>query len=104
MNISALTEARALKIHVCNDCGSYVNTYMVKNEIWDKAWPDWRAIRAVLATKHNDTKQKNTICLNLCLPCLSHRLGRKLNINDFDWSIPINRINSDEIYPHVNPL
>lgn len=61
----------------CSDNNDY--KYMVKDEIWLKAVPTYKHLRA------------SRIHVYLCLTCLSTRLGRKLKINDFIPGLPINR-------------
>ena len=60
----------------CNDCNSLPDNYMVKNELWES-----------LGLSYRD---------NLCLSCLTSRLGRRLREDDLmrhptgeTW--PINR-------------
>ncbi len=63
----------------CADCardvmelGEY--SYMVKREVWAQAAPD---------DPRNDT-------FFLCIACLEARLGRQLNLEDFNPAVPLN--------------
>jgi hypothetical protein len=84
---------------------------MVTKEVWDEAWPEYRALRSQL---HRDTRDKadptrelrdtlpgsreelqkkmreHEVFLLLCFCCLEKRLGRNLRSTDFT-DVPINR-------------
>ncbi len=57
----------------CSFCKTYFEPFMVVGPVWRKAMR--------LNERH----------LTPCVPCIQHRLGRPLRIEDFDLSIPINQ-------------
>jgi len=65
----------------CIDCNINGFNYMVKNEVWEKAIPNYNELRKV-------PEEVNPVCL--CIPCLEKRLNRKLTKDDFT-DVPINR-------------
>ena len=74
----------------CFNCGAREESYMVMNQVWLRAWPDYwewrRELRSLLATSANtDGKMR----LLLCLSCLERKLGRPLVVSDFT-DVPIN--------------
>jgi hypothetical protein len=71
---------------VCYDCACTPSDYIVKNEIWDKAFPNYIEVRSKTPVLPGF---KGPIVL-LCLGCLEKRLGRNLKGDDFDFSIPVN--------------
>ena len=80
--ISDNMAARAAKIYKfcdykCDDCGEPVYGYMLKDDIWKIAVPDYEKIL---------TLQKH---FYLCFSCIKHRLGRQLKVTDFT-DAPIN--------------
>ena len=76
----------------CWDCKQRTDPYMVQDDVWLEAWPDymvWREhLTSLLRTKD---KPNNPLRLVLCFDCLERRLGRKLVIYDLT-SAPINRL------------
>jgi hypothetical protein len=59
---------------------------MVRNSVWDAAWPEYHRLRAALKAQHPGVR----FYLLLCFPCLEARLKRKLTIDDFNLNIAIN--------------
>ena len=70
------------KCYKCIDCDDYAGNYMVKNEVWFKAVPDY------VKFKRGAPQDANIVAV--CLPCLERRLNRKLTIDDFS-DAPINK-------------
>ena len=62
----------------CHDCKQSHANYMVYNSVWDLAFPDYAEVK------------RRYGFANLCLECLSSRLGRALTIDDFPH-VPINQ-------------
>jgi len=77
-------KARTLFNGNCYDCGKCSCMYMVHDELWQKAWPEYRELRAELVPKYSFR-----IFLCLCLECLEVRIKRPLLISDFTPA-PIN--------------
>lgn len=75
---------------ICRDCKDYSTPYMVRDEVWNEAWPEYRELRQVLREKHRNTWSEGKSHVYLCLPCLEKRLGRTLMPADFDLELPIN--------------
>jgi hypothetical protein len=63
----------------CFDCRKAHSNYMVKECIWNLAFPDYCKARII----HSD------IFIDLCFECLQRRLGRDLTMDDFT-SAPVN--------------
>jgi len=70
----------------CYDCRNQAVWYMVRNEVWGEAWPDYLKLRTQLRLQN----QGKPVHLLLCFKCLSKRLGRELTIDDFDLNIVSN--------------
>jgi hypothetical protein len=72
----------------CNDCGKLNDSYMVRNDVWRAAWPDYshRKAEALRLYPKPDVRRH----LLLCFRCLEKRLGRTLFPQDFDLTLPIN--------------
>ena len=70
----------------CYDCYSLHGSYMVKPEVWHRAWPESAALRVRLQALF-----PARVHLDLCLNCLVLRLGRDLTLNDFT-DAPINDV------------
>ena len=79
----------------CWDCKGWSHAYMVHDEIWLKAWPDYPTMRlflkSVLCTKSHGREAGGEMRLVLCFECLEKRLGRKLRIVDLT-DYPINNL------------
>jgi hypothetical protein len=70
------------KLWSCHDCSAYPSDdYMVKLATWDEA-----------KGAHGTSRVRGNNEGILCLSCLEKRLGRELTQDDFDFSIPINRV------------
>ena len=70
-----------MKQHLCrcNDCEEPISAgYMVLPAVWQQAWDD-HAEPSAERDRH------------LCLTCLQGRLGRGLELNDFNLMLPINQ-------------
>ena len=68
----------------CVDCDKHMSPYMVKNEVWHKAWSTYRAYLDSIkcpGLRHG----------NLCIKCLAKRLRRPLTIDDFT-DVPSNEL------------
>ena len=76
--------ANAKKRFGCVDCGAD-ERYMLVNEAWHKAFPDYQEVRR----KRKLEDPLNQTCL--CLMCVEKRLGRLLTIEDF-VNYPINKL------------
>lgn len=64
----------------CIDCKKHCGNYMVKNNVWEEAMPDYIEYKKL-------PDEINIV--SLCLGCLEKRLNRKITINDFE-KVPIN--------------
>ncbi len=67
----------------CMDCECSPPYYMVKDEVWWKAVPDYIDVKV--------SRRKDMRFTRLCFKCLSIRLGRPLDISDFS-SAPVNNL------------
>lgn len=87
--------------YFCYDCKGVPSEYMVKDEVWRAAFPDYNAVKATLMANHQPPAdltcsecqkvQFRRAChVWLCLHCLGVRLGRSLTANDFKLDAPIN--------------
>lgn len=76
----------------CHDCKRPCGSYMVKDAVWKQAWPEYAAKRQALVQKYKGTSEFFRANLNLCLGCLQKKLGRKLQKEDFDLTLPINNL------------
>jgi hypothetical protein len=87
-----LDKTRAL--HWCVDCGRPADPgYMLRDEVWYKAMPEYQQLKAAIKAKYTSEHQDITTLemhVYLCLPCVAHRLGRQVKLEDF---APV-RINS----------
>lgn len=63
--------------YYCYDCSHYPPSYMVLDEVWERAVPDYR-------------EQRKSRRFNLCFSCLESRLGRELTVRDFQ-EVPVNQ-------------
>jgi hypothetical protein len=70
------------KSYYCKDCKKDSGGYMVKTEVWLKAWPDY--------FKYLKSRKQGLRHGLLCLQCLERRLGRKVIYDDFREELPIN--------------
>lgn len=68
----------------CYDCYSPHGIYMVKDHVWETAWPDHRDLRKKLQGMF-----PTRVYLELCVNCLVLRLGRPLTLDDLEEK-PIN--------------
>ncbi len=59
----------------CIDCGKEGGRYAVKKEVWDEAFPDYKAVR--------EQRRAAGKATTVCLECLEKRLGRQLRMEDF---------------------
>lgn len=88
-----LTLEEVVKNHRCYDCRGWDSCYMVHDEVWAKAWPDYREVRKALVQQYGSPPvnglRKDRIFLCLCFGCLEKRLGRPLELGDFKRA-PIN--------------
>jgi len=75
---------------ICRDCKAYTPPYMVRNHVWNEAWPDYLELRRALKERHHDTWSEGRSHIFLCMSCLEKRLGRALMPADFDLELPIN--------------
>ena len=81
------------KAGACFDCGcgwEALQGYMVRDHLWEEAWPNYGATERLVRWLYRDPSCHALSWLLLCLPCLSARLGRKLTLDDFDFTIPLN--------------
>lgn len=76
--------------HNCFDCARPGGAYMVKDAVWKAAWPDYAQKKRELLQQYKGTPEEFRTHLQLCLCCLQKRLGRKLQKEDFDLTLPIN--------------
>jgi len=83
-----MTECNKL---VCLDCEQATEYYMVSNEVWLEAIPDYREIKQERKQKHPPKCTQRHVML--CLGCLTLRLGRPLRRLDFPSHIRLNREN-----------
>lgn len=74
----------------CEDCAILPEHYMVRNEVWALAWPDYEEERMRRRRQWRHDGTGSFFCL-LCFACLEKRLGRKLTANDFNLELPINK-------------
>lgn len=75
------------KMGECYDCTSTQDWYMLRDEVWNQAWPeDYSKLRTRLTLEN----QGKRVFICLCYDCLEKRLGRSLTIDDFDLGLPIN--------------
>jgi hypothetical protein len=61
----------------CYDCYNLHGMYMVKDHVWEAAWPDHKAVRQKLQALF-----PARVHLDLCLNCLILRLGRDITLDD----------------------
>jgi hypothetical protein len=77
----------------CYVCDKATPTYMVLDEVWLKAFPNYREVQSELRArwpgKEREHREKRFV--SLCLYCLEQRLGRSLLATDFDLGLPINQ-------------
>lgn len=59
--------------------------------VWEKAWPDHEAVKQKLLDQYDPKSAyaQETMTF-LCVACLEKRLGRGLQVSDFDLGWPIN--------------
>lgn len=78
----------------CWDCYATTDPYMVRDEVWLRAFSEYTELRLhlkpVLTCKTNKRDDDGEMRLVLCFNCLEYRLKRKLNIYDLT-DTPINR-------------
>lgn len=75
---------RAVKGY-CSDCNTYHPIYMVQDELWKTAWPEFVDLHKQLRLKQKELQVRGA-GMNLCIGCLERRLGRLLTIDDFTWA------------------
>lgn len=73
----------------CWDCKLVHDSFMVKNEIWRQAFPDYVEQKRKLKEKHG-LERPFLVTIHLCFRCLEKRLRRKLVPEDFNLLLPIN--------------
>ena len=76
---------RTAKSQQCRDCGSFNGSYMLKQDLWEKAVPEeleWH--------KSYDGSQMSK-CYVICINCITKRLGRDLCRDDF-IDAPVNDV------------
>lgn len=72
--------------HLCYDCRRDCGSYMVHDEVWDRAWPGYHQLRRELRAKYPVSKY-GFWGLVLCFKCLERRLGRPLVLGDFTKAV-----------------
>jgi hypothetical protein len=72
----------------CHDCGNIACEYMVRDSVWNRAWPEYREKKALLVAEHPNERWKTHLLL--CFECLQRRLNRSLVPEDFDLHLVIN--------------
>jgi hypothetical protein len=63
---------------------------MVRQHVWSQAFPDYPHIKRQVVAQHKGTKDDALKHVELCFDCLESRLGRRLEEDDFDLTVPIN--------------
>ena len=76
---------RAINPCSCFDCGKDDGCYMIRDEVWNQAVPNYREIKRAL---REIAKIRGYFCL--CIDCLELRIGRPVGVKDFDLSMPAN--------------
>lgn len=73
----------------CAVCDGIDDWYMVLPAVWRQAWPTYYREKAAAnrAFKAGMAPRKRFL---LCFRCLEQRLCRKLTIDDFNLTLPIN--------------
>ena len=76
----------------CYDCSAPPPPYMVLNEVWRTAMPEYSRLKHALRhfEESPDRVEREKRYVLLCLTCLERRLGRPIEIGDFDLTVPIN--------------
>ena len=72
----------------CCGCGKSYRWYMVRDSVWDSAWPEAEEDR-LRAAELLEVEPCYLTC-GLCLKCLKRKLGRDLTLRDFS-RFPINK-------------
>jgi hypothetical protein len=75
----------------CYDCDKACGSYMVRDPVWRKAFPEYGALKTALRMRYPKSGPERVKgIIGLCFTCLELRLGRALEKEDFDFSLPIN--------------
>jgi hypothetical protein len=69
--------------YLCIDCDEHVTSYMVCDEAWAEAVPEYRSLKEELEAKHDAGRAS---AVSVCVACLAHRLRRDLLPADFNDS------------------
>jgi hypothetical protein len=83
----AATKKEAFK---CYDCARPCGEYIVKDEVWRAAWPDYYALKRRLLQEYPTMEERWHTYLQLCYRCFIIRLGRPLVLADFRMETPCN--------------
>ena len=72
----------------CKDCNRYAYGFMLKDDVWLEA----------LTQEERDEHPETTTAIDpnkpplyICLHCVEKRMDRKLTVDDFNESTPLNR-------------
>lgn len=84
MTVKGDPELKFVTLGRCYDCYNMHGMYMVKDHVWEAAWPNHRDLRKKLQTLF-----PTRAYLELCIDCLVLRLGRPLALDDLEEK-PIN--------------
>jgi hypothetical protein len=73
----------------CWDCKLVHDSFMVKNEVWKQAMPEYVEEKRKLKSMYG-LDRPFLVTIHLCFYCLEKRLGRHLRPEDFNLLLPIN--------------
>jgi hypothetical protein len=77
--------------NTCFECLGYGHRYMVTEDVWNSAWPEYKELEVSAAKELRRTwNPDGSMRLLLCFKCLSKKLGRDFVHGDFT-DVPINR-------------
>ncbi len=71
---------RRLREFLCYDCGSDSGFFMLKDDLWNQAWPNEMEETVSISLADGGFPEVGG---QLCQVCVEKRLGRKLLTNDF---------------------
>lgn len=74
----------------CFDCPTLYPAYMVRDNVWLQAWPEYPKLRGAGRWRCGMGMTPRRRFLGLCFTCLERRLGRPLAPVDFNLDLVIN--------------